>query len=430
MKRINDVKADINTKATRQRGIVDSAENEKRNMKPKEIQEWNQLDTEIRELEGELKILEAQEVRNRASAVPVSSPNSGASISISDDDVEDRSFQIMARPKDEARAPLSSWVLRNMDVSEASRKADPFAVIAALGSGRPKNAITERALGEVRSVSGGTNLVDSYLSAKVLEVMLEKSHLANVGMKILPMQSSTHGFGRISEYPAFSWLAAGATQSEQSVTFDSVSLSAKTLRSWARVTREFLQDAVNAEQVLRTAFQKSGSNEIDRVGLEGTGTGQEPRGVASLTGVSSFSMGTDGAAQTDYDHFIDITTEILEANGSIPNTAIMAPSRWADLQKLKEATTDAPLARPAALQNWSFRETAKILTNRTQGASSLASNIYVGNFDLLTLGVLLNMEIGFVNHDAATNSMDILAVFRGDFASEYAPGLGKIIGVL
>jgi HK97 family phage major capsid protein len=158
--------------------------------------------------------------------------------------------------------------------------------------------------------------------------MLGKSHLANLGMRIIPMESGTHSFGRISGFPSFSWLAAGATQGDQTVTFDAVSLSAKTLRSWAKVTREFLQDAVNPEQVLRTAFSASGGAEIDRAGLEGSGTGQEPAGIATMSSVSSFSMGTNGAAFTNYDSFIDATAAIYASNGPTPNAAMMHPTRW------------------------------------------------------------------------------------------------------
>jgi hypothetical protein len=71
-----------------------------------------------------------------------------------------------------------------------------------------------------------------------------------------------------------------------------------------------------------------------------------------------------------------------------------------------------------------------LLTNRTQGSSNVASNAYIGNFDYLSLGVRLGLEVQFVNTDAATNSSDILAVFRGDFASPYAGALGKIVGIL
>jgi HK97 family phage major capsid protein len=431
LKRGTTVEVLILQKQKRMEEILTSCEDQKRSRTKEETAEWRMLRDEVQELKEELLEIKQHQEKMARGAKPV--PGGSYQSTFTTDDTEpfeERSFQILKKVEDDPKKPISQWVERNYEVSDASRRANPFDVIVALGSGKANNQRTEAAMREVRSASGGSNLLDSYLSAVVLEVMLEKSHLAKAGMKIMPMLADTHKFGRISDYPSFSWLAAGATQSEQSLTFDAVSLSAKTLRSWTRVDREFLQSAVNASQVLQRAFSQSGANEIDRCGLEGSGTGQEPSGVATISGVSSYSMGTNGAAMTNYDPFIEISKVILEANGSIPNTAIMAPSRWATINKLKEATTNAPLARPEAIKDWSFLETAKINTARTQGSSSVASNVYVGNFDLLTLGVRLNLEVGFVNTDAATNSVDILAAFRGDFATEYAPGLGKIIGVL
>jgi|GEM_PF-4444161 len=423
-KRLTDLRSEINDNKKRIDEIYALIDKEKRKRTPEEATEWQNLIDANKELEAELRDLQAYHDEQARNARPVGRDNSEP------EQRDQRVFEIRNKVADEPNRPISSFILRNYDVSEASQKADPFKVIMALGGARFKdNGVTERAMNEVRAISGGTNVIDTYLSSRVLENMLAKSHLANAGMTIATMESQTHLFGRISGFPTFQWLSEGATQSDQTVTFDAVSLSSKTLRSWCRVSNEFIQDLINGPEALQRAFSQAGATEIDRAGLEGTGTGGQPTGIAAMANVSQFSMGTNGASLTNYDPFLDAQAAIYGNNGPTSNTAIMHPTRWAVLNKLKEATTNAPLARPAFLQNWNFLESSKLLTNRTQGTSTDASNIYIGNFQYLTLGVRLNLEIRFVNEDAPTNSRDILAVFRGDYASEYQPALGRIIGV-
>ena len=68
------------------------------------------------------------------------------------------------------------------------------------------------------------------------------------------------------------------------------------LRRAIRVSRELLADAENIAEALRLAIALSFARELDRVGLLGTGTAPEPRGVLNTAGIQSVTNGANGAA--------------------------------------------------------------------------------------------------------------------------------------
>jgi HK97 family phage major capsid protein len=415
--------------------IVSTAKKENRDLNDTEEKKFNNLMRELRllKVQIETETIESEERKRKAFSEGTLTSRYGDGTFDDDDDAEpkkkeDRIFQIKVKPKEERNAPISSWVKRNFNVSEASQKVDPWSVIVALGSGRPKDKLTERALQEVRAVSGGENLFDSYLSAKVLETYLAKSHLANAGMQIIPMQAETHSFGRIAGYPSFTWATPGAATPEQTPTFDAVQLKSKTLRAWTSVTLEFLTHAINAEQVLRRAFTYAGATEIDRSGLRGTGTGNEPGGVSSMAGASVLDLGANGAALTQ-SHFIDLQKIIFDANGPAIDTAICSPREWAKIAKFAD-TSGQPLEMPPALRNLTVLESSKIPVNLTKGTSTNSSEIYCGNFGSLVMGVALELRVMFTPIAADTAKHSILCAFMGDFAAERQADLGIIRGVI
>ena len=79
-------------------------------------------------------------------------------------------------------------------------------------------------------------------------------------------------------------------------TFERVMLEAKSLMGLVRVSRELLEDSVNVSSILEYAFTKGMALEFDRAALYGSGSSNQPTGVALTDGINSVSMGTNGAA--------------------------------------------------------------------------------------------------------------------------------------
>jgi hypothetical protein len=70
--------------------------------------------------------------------------------------------------------------------------------------------------------------------------------------------------------------------------------------------------------------------------------------VPNTSGITTTTHGANGAAITNYDFWLDAVGTVRNQNFE-PNAFIQAPRSETSLSKLKEATTNAYLRPPAAL---------------------------------------------------------------------------------
>ncbi|WP_036214069.1 phage major capsid protein, partial [Novilysobacter arseniciresistens] len=101
------------------------------------------------------------------------------------------------------------------------------------------------------------------------------------------------------------------------------------------------------------AIAQAFAKELDRVGLMGSGTAPEPRGLLNLTGVNTVTQGTDGTALADYSPILAGIRAILDEDGPTPTAAIMAPRTLVDFAGLVDSTGQ-PLRAPKLAEDVSI----------------------------------------------------------------------------
>lgn len=302
--------------------------------------------------------------------------------------------------------PISDWVCRNYNVSEAEQKCDVGKVLVALVSGQPIDKRTEAVLKEIRSVSGSSTLTE-FLSASLWEAAISKSHLANAGLNVFMMNEPSVRFPKITQYPALEWKTEGSSSTDRTINIGSVDGEACTLRGWASITQELLQDGHNVAPAVSRAFSVAAANSIDEGGLYGSDSSGEPKGLFTLTDINRYDM--QGAQIESYDPFLRGAEMILQDNGQMPDTTIMSPENWIALQLLKTDTELMPLPPPFALVNHRFWETSKVNY----------SEIFMGGFsNSLHLGIRLNTTIVVSPILSDTYSNNILCASRAQFFHE------------
>lgn len=365
---------------------------------PAEKSKFDEIKNDLEEIDQQIVKLTIQEKRQKAKA-----SEKFNKLNRDDDDNNPAfSFEIKkaAAP---TSGPITDWVSRNYNVTEDEAKCDIGKVLMALSSSRPTDRTTEKVLGTFKSVSGAATLTE-YLSAKLWEAGIAKSHLAQAGMQTFLMEEPTVRFPKIIEYPALEWKAEAASTTERSITISSVDGVARTLRGFVQISGELMQDGHGVFAAVRRAFAKSTANSIDTGGLLGDNIAPNPRGLVSYTNINTLNL---SGTLDDYDPFLNAGKLILEDDGEFPDTSIMSPAVWTAMQLIKTATEEMPMPRPSALANHRFFETTKI-----------TDQIFMGGFRSLHLGIRLDTQIITTPITADTFENNILCVSRANFFPE------------
>lgn len=319
--------------------------------------------------------------------------------------------------EEHSRAPREFGALRLGDV------------LRAMVTG-PRTLEEKRALSEGTDSAGGYTVPD-ILMADWIDRLRNALTVVQAGARTVPLTSDTTKIARLLTDPAAAWRAEAGPVAESDPVLEAVIFTPRSLDVFFKASRELLEDSLNAAEILETCLVRSFAVEVDRVCLAGTGTPPQPRGLRNITNVKEVSQGTNGLALASYDPILDLLALLWGANVANVTTAIMAPRTLATISKFKEATTNAPLARPAALAGWNFLMSSNVSITETQGTSSLASTLYLGDWSQMMLGFRTQMQVEVARELYRGNyQLAFYGHLRFDVQVTHPESFGRLIGII
>jgi HK97 family phage major capsid protein len=286
-----------------------------------------------------------------------------------------------------------------------------------IATGNWDGAEQERAMSEGTLTAGG-HLVPTPLSARVIDLARNATRVFQAGAITVPMTAATLKLARLTGEGTPGWKSENAAiTATADLSFDAVTFTARTLTRVVTLSVELFEDADPAsEDVIARSFAAQLALELDRVALRGSGTAPEPRGVLNTSGITTTTThGANGATITNYDFHLDAVGAVRAANFE-PNAQIQAPRTETSLSKLKEATTNAYLRPPAALEGIPRLNTRQIPINLTVGTSTDCSELYTAQWDQLMVGIRTDFQLVFLRERYLADNLQyaFLAYLRAD----------------
>ncbi|XOV81656.1 MAG: phage major capsid protein [bacterium] len=292
----------------------------------------------------------------------------------------------------------------------------------------PRNDVERRALSEGVDAAGGFT-VPTPLAGQFIDLMRAKSHVMNSGAVTLEIPSETLRVARLSSDPSFSWRAENATVGESEPTFGSLTFTPRSTACLFKASRELLQDAANIDQMLEQALSQAAAQEIDRIALFGSGVSNEPTGLINTVGINSVSMGTDGAAITNYVKILEALQALEDSEAPEPTAMIMAPRTKFALAGLT-ATDNQPLIAPAVVSGIPQRSTSKVPVDDTQGTATDASRVIMGDFTKLYVGMRQSLRVEILQERYADSlQVGFLAHMRLDIQLIHPSAFCELVGI-
>jgi HK97 family phage major capsid protein/HK97 family phage prohead protease len=287
----------------------------------------------------------------------------------------------------------------------------------------PRTDLERRALAEGTDGAGGITVPDITL-ARFIDKLRAATVVFRAGAMTVPLTSDKTTIAKLTGDPTVAWRSENAEITAADPTFTGVQFTPRSLAALVRVSRELVEDSLNVEQMLERAFAESMAVELDRVALIGSGTPPEPRGISNTSNVNSVA---GGGAQTNYDKLIDALYECWVDNVPVTSAIVMHPRTFQTYAKLKESTTDAPLARPPVLEGIPFLQTTGLSITEAPGT---ASRIIAGDFSRLMIGVRSSLRIEILRERYGEFlQYGFLAHLRADVAVEHPEAFTMVTGI-
>jgi HK97 family phage major capsid protein len=381
--------------------ILTRAETEKRQLSEFEQLRYDAITAEATEAAKQLAELEGVATRQREAAA-AAAPKTAAML----------------------RADEPPMLTREQSFAEWANRADPYPgieptttlsmtrYVRGLVTGDWSGAEAEKRLALSPATAGG-HLVPTPLAAEVIDRARNISRVMQAGARTVPMTAQTLRMGNVTGDPSVGWRNELGAIGVTDMTFGVLTFTARSLACIIKGSREVFEDADGMEDVVRNAMAEVFALEIDRVALRGTGTAPEPRGVRNASGVTITSLGVNGASPTSYDFMVDAVAA-LEGGNYNAGAFIHNPRTERVLAKLKDSTSQ-PLRMPDKLVNMARLPTNQVPINLTVGTSNDCSEVYVGDWSRLLIGIRTNFEIQLLTETyATTGEYALLGWLRAD----------------
>ncbi|HWF31128.1 MAG TPA: phage major capsid protein [Solirubrobacteraceae bacterium] len=291
--------------------------------------------------------------------------------------------------------------------------------------------LEKRALAEGAGGTGGY-AVPSPLATYTIDLIRNAARVVEAGATTVPMESETLTVPRLSAPPSAEWHVENEPLGESDPAFDRVTMKAHTVAVMTKISMELFEDiSASASDRISNSLIQAIALELDRVALRGSGTGAEPLGLRNQEGIELRSMGTNGGKLTNWAALIAAVGALKGRN--IMPTGIIESSRTAETLAGLTDTLGQPLMAPSYVSDIPVYETNQVPNNTKQGTSNAASEIYLGRWSDLLIGVRpsIGIRLRQLNERFADNlQIGLIAWLRADIAVAHPQSFNVITGVI
>lgn len=297
-------------------------------------------------------------------------------------------------------------VSRGHQMAPGAQHRIPFDVLAA-GFARDLNVGTPTA---------GGNLVATELrSDSFIELLRNAMALEQLGITTLTDLNGNLAIPRQTGGATAYWVAEGGAVTESQQAFDQVALTPKTVGAFTDMSRQLLlQNSISVEALVRRDLATTIALELDRAGLNGSGSSNQPRGVLNTSGIGSVAGGTNGLAPT-YDHMVDLETAVANANAAMGNLGYLTNTKvrgkLKKTQRFSGTNGDPVWERGNEINGYRAAVSNQVPSNLTKGTSTgVCSAIAFGNWADLLMGMWGGLDVlvnPYINSGTGTVRIEV-----------------------
>jgi HK97 family phage major capsid protein len=147
---------------------------------------------------------------------------------------------------------------------------------------------------DAHTSGAGTELVFTKYGGELIDLLRNISVCARMGARVLPGLTGPVTWPRLASGSGATWVAENPASdvSESDATFDTVSLTQKTLLVTTAFSRQLMNmDVVDVESVVRADIAQTIALAWDKAGIHGAGSSNQPTGIYKATGPNTVAMG-------------------------------------------------------------------------------------------------------------------------------------------
>jgi HK97 family phage major capsid protein len=370
------------------KALVNAADAEKRGMSESESAKYDELMKQVEAVDAE--------INRREKLVEVAARNAAqqaARIGMGERDL--RQYSLIRAIRASATGDWRGAELEREASEETAKRLgrDPQGFFV------PQDWLEHRDLVKGTPSAGGYLVATDLLAQSFIELLRNRMMVQRAGATVLGGLVGDVAIPRQTGGATAYWVAESGAPTESQQSVDQVALTPKTVGAYTDISRKLLkQSSIDVEAFVRRDLATVLALAIDYAALHGSGTSNQPTGVANTSGIGSVAGGTNGAAPT-WDHIVKLETEVAVDNADIGALAYMTnPKVRGKLKATPRTATYGDImvweGNDTPLNGYPAYVTNQVRSDLTKGTSSgVCSAIFFGNWNDLLIGMWGALDI-------------------------------------
>lgn len=428
------------------RALLDAAEAQDRNLTEPEQGQYDGFMSQVDELDARIERQERQQRLETDGQAPTTVPvhqRSQPSADIGMSNREVRQYSLVRAIR--ATAAAMRGDARAMD--EAGLEMDASRAVAQQLGREPQGFFVpfdwQRAGGEQRDLTVGTTTAGGHtvqtdlLAASFIDLLRNRMVVRQAGATVLSGLVGNVAIPRQTGGATAYWVAENGAPTESQQAFDQVTMSPKTVGAFTDISRRLLlQSSIDVEQFVRGDLSMVLALALDLASLHGSGSSNQPTGVAATSGIGSVAGGTNGLAPA-WTHVVKLETEVATDNADLGNLSYITNAKVRGKMKetAKVSSTDSMMLwvdGPTPLNGYPAYVSNQVSSALTKGTSSgVCSAIFFGNWADLIIGLWGGLDIlvdPFTGSTAGT--VRVVALQDADIAVRHPESFAAMLDAL
>lgn len=324
---------------------------------------------------------------NKKHSRPLNEQTRDADIGLTDKEVRSYSFlnvvRALSNPTDRKLQEAAKFEF------EASRAAAEKAGKEPQGLMIPTDvlsrALNSTTTGTNPGDTGGYAIATELLSQSFVEMLRNRNTIMTLGTSLSGLVGNIDIPRQIAGAQGY-WLGEDQDAGEGTPDLDQISLSPKTVGAFTEITRKFMQQSsLDAEALVRSDLASALATTIDKAGYYGTGSSNQPRGIANYVGINAVDF---DAVNPAYAELVSMETEIAADNADVARMAYVLNARMRGHMKTTPkfaSGTDAGVLWETGGTVNGYRAE---VTNQVN-----AGDVFMGNFADLIIGLWGGLDL-------------------------------------
>lgn len=295
--------------------------------------------------------------------------------------------------------------------------------------------VLKRDLSVGTTTAGGHTVQTDLMSQSFIDLLRNRAYMMQMGTVMGGLNGNVAIPRQTGGATAY-WVAEAGAPTESQQAFDQVTLTPKTLGAFTDFSRKLMiQSSIDVEAFVRRDLATVLAIEIDRAALHGSGSSNQPTGIAATAGIGSVAGGTNGLAPT-WAHIVGLETEVAVDNADIGSLAYVTNAKVRGKLKGTEKASSTGMFvwgdNSTPLNGYNAVVTNQVSSALTKGSSSgVCSAIFFGNWADLVIGMWGGLDLLVDPYTASTTgSVRVVAMQDIDIAVRHPESFAAMLDAL